>query len=207
VTYYQRIEPPAGLADIILKLLEAIDLFTAKGMLGEAAKARRVVQDFARDLTKLEAEGPPKADEFIRKRLRATAVRPATSGTLAAAVQSHPLPSRYPSGAVGIADIATLDSRAINPRSGGIYWRAQEWGLPGLTPADYARGGRKVAPGYFMPGFSTPSQGSFRAHPYFQQYAYAKGMPALMRLRPVPARHFLRDGTEAWRLLAWTERR
>jgi hypothetical protein len=56
-------------------------------------------------------------------------------------------------------------------------------------------------PGFFMPGGAKPSQAEFRQHPYFEQMPYARGMPALVRKRPLAARYYLRDGSR--RFAAW----
>jgi hypothetical protein len=103
-------------------------------------------------------------------RLRQTQVRPDTPGPhLRDKIVSRPLPTTVPAGAFGIADLDVLDT-AVNPRTGGIYWRSQEFGLPVLP--------QRPAPGFFQPGHARPNQAEFRVHPYFEQMTYARGMPA-----------------------------
>jgi hypothetical protein len=206
VPFYQRLLPPNGLANGYVALLDAMDAYAARGMLTQREEVRRLLNSMWAEYEALSVQGAAKSEEIIRRRIRQTAVRPARSGRLEKGIKSMPLQTSLPSGSIGIADIDHLDATVINPRYRrfGPYWRAQEYGLPGLTPADYGGGGRKVAPGYFMPGYSAPAGGQFRVHPYFQQMGYAKGMPALMRLAPVPARHFLRDGTAEF--IEWRRR-
>lgn len=202
--FYTQIEPDPALARGYVYMLDAIDAYVARGRLGEAAHARRILRRMWREYEELGVQGAVKADEFIRGRLHATAVRPPTSGRLAAAISSRPIPSTFPAGAIGIADLARLEKGAINPRAkkAGSYWRAQEYG----TDAHVGR----IVPGYFFPPQSAPNAAEFRDHPYFQQAKMNKagstrrGMPAMVIGRPLDARHFLRDGTDeavAWHRL------
>lgn len=192
--FYAQLEPDPRLARAYVAILDTIDVYLARGLPQKAAQARRVFQELYRDFDRLGIRGAAKADELIRLRLAQTRVRPPTSGQLDRAIQSHPVPTAFPGGGVGVADMDVLDAVAVNQRTGGVYWRAQEYGLP-VDPA------QKPAPGYFQPGFSRPNMGEFRNHPFFEQMQYARGMPALVRTRPLPARYYLRDGSRAF--AAW----
>lgn len=200
--YYHYVDPDPALARLYGSLERAARNFERRGRVGDALQTRLVSRQLRSEIAVLGHRAPAKADEFIRARLRSTRVgRPDTSGQLSKAIRSSPMPTTLPAAAVNVASIDVLDQGAVNPRSGGIYWRAQEWGLPAVSPDAYTKGGRKVAPGYFMPGYSAPNNAEFRQHPYFQQFGYAKGVPALMRLRAVQPRHYLRDGTKEF--IAW----
>ena len=90
-------------------------------------------------------------------------------------------------GQVEIAWISKLD-QAINPNGGREpYWRSQEFG----SSHNVGRGifGMFDGPG----GSSVPSPLEFRQHPIFLP---GPGGPGTIK-RPIPAKHFLRDGTDA----------
>lgn len=204
--FFRRIRPDSTVAEGYVFLLDAIDLHLAAAAAASdpvirrhevrsAEKVRAILLAMWRDYRWLESTQPGRADEFIRARLRATAVRPPTSGRLERAVASFAIPSQWPLAGVGVASVLALDRGAVNPRGGGIYWRSQEHGLPVIP-------GQRPTPGYFMPGYGAPNPAEFRNHPYFEQMPYVKGMPLLVRKRDLQPRHFLRDGTRnfvAWR--------
>jgi len=83
-------------------------------------------------------------------------------------------------GAVGIGSIEELDT--VVGLDGRPFWRTQEFGSTHNV-------GRVVF-GLFQPGNSLPNQQQFRQHPVFIAGA---GGPMHIQ-RPIPARHFLRDG-------------
>jgi hypothetical protein len=207
--YWQAIGPPVGLERVYFALQDTINIYLAAGLVEEAAKVRAIMRQVDAQLRELSVSGAAEADRLIRQRILATAVRPPTSGRLVDAIQSQPIITLdgkiipYGTGAVGIASLEVLDKRAVNPRTGGIYWRAQEFGLPAvpLSAYRYFGGGRKSARGYFMPGSARPRGSDFRAHPYFQSGGDG---PFMMRQRAVPARHFLRDGTATF--IGWHRR-
>jgi hypothetical protein len=224
--YYQRLNAPKGLVGGYRALLDVLDAYAvrastvvipASGPARTAALAQRaLLRDKGEQVRKLvewmfaeyealEVNGALEADRMIRTFIRQTAVRPPTSGTLEQGIKSRPLSTQVPVGAIGVADLDHLDATVINPRYKrfGPYWRAQEYGLPAVSPSAYGGNGRKVAPGYFQPGNAKPAQSEFRVHPYFVQERYSRGMPALMRLRAVPARHFLEKGTDAF--ITWRQ--
>lgn len=197
MSYFAYLQPDPELVDAYVAMVRTADIYVAKGLMREAAQARAAYERMVRDYEQLSVRGSTKADEFIRSRIRTTAVRPPTGGLLERAIHSTPMQLSFPGGGVNIASLDALDKGAVNPRTGGVYWRSQEYGLPVIP-------GQRPAPGYFMPGYSAPNAGQFRNHPYFQQMGYARGMPALVRKRPLRARHFLRDGADefaAWHAL------
>lgn len=211
--FYQRLNAPRGLAAGYVALLDAMDAYAARAavatlpaeravLLAKREQVRQILTRMWKEYEKLGVDGAIKADELIRARIRATAVRPPTSGRLESGIISRPLPTTWPAGAVGIADIDALDKAAVNPRfhAAGPYWRTQEYGYAGHV-------GRRV-PGYFQPGGARPSGAEFRVHPYFEQVGGAggrapRGTPAMVIRKPIEARHFLRDGTDD--MLAWRQ--
>lgn len=189
--YFTRIEPDPKLAVGYVELLDAIRDYTAKGRIADAAAVRAVLADMWAEYERLGIRAAAKADSFVRNRIRQTQVRPDASGRLRSSIASHPLPSTFPAGAIGIADLDQLDRGATQA---GPYWRAQEYG----TTAHVGR----VVPGYFQPGSARPDPAQFRAHPYFEPVQFQRGTPAMVIRRPLRARHFLRDGaaeTVVWR--------
>lgn len=194
--YYYRVGPGPRLATWYVRLLNLVVLYERLGETVNAARVEAALGILSAGYEDLAKRGPVKADAMIRSRLRTTQKRPETPGPhLRDAIQSRPLPTRFPVGAIGIATIAELEAHE-NPRTGGSYWRAQEYGLP-VRPQDPPVGG------YFQgadPENAAPSQDQFRVHPYFQAQR-GRGMPALVRRRPLAARRFLERGTEDY--LAW----
>jgi hypothetical protein len=197
VRFFQRLDPPKGLAGGYVALLDAMDIYAVRGMMVEHERVRVIVIRMWREYETLSADAAIKADSLIRARIRTTAVRPPTSGRLESGVLSRPLPTTWPAGALGIADLDVLDSTVVNPRfkAAGSYWRTQEYGYAGHVG--------RIVPGFFQPGQARPSAGEFRLHPYFQQVGpkAPKGTPAMRITQPIHARHFLRDGTND--LIAW----
>lgn len=187
--YFTRIEPDADVLAAYVVLLDTIKIYQRGGRLREAAMMEEALLKLREDFERHGRRLAQKAEGLVRDRLRQTQKRADTPGPahLRDKIVARPIPSTFPAGAVGIGDLDTLET-AVNPRTGGVYWRAQEFGLPVSM-----RG--KPAPGYFMPGMSPPNPQGGR-HPYFEQMPYARGMPALVRTRPVPARHYLRDGAQ-----------
>lgn len=193
--FYARIEPDPALARGYIFLLDAIAAYTARGDVVDAAATRAILNDVWQQFERLGPRAAAKADEFIRARIASTQVRPDASGRMRGAVISRPMPSTFPAGALGIADLDELDRQVVNPTAtgAGSYWRAQEYGTT-------AHVGRRV-PGYFQPGQSRPSAAEFRVHPYFGAVLGARGTPAMVIKRPLEARHFLRDGAD--KAVAW----
>lgn len=204
--YYAYVYPDPKLVDVYADLLAWISALEREGRVAAAFRVREIHSELRAAYTTLGIDGARKADQFIRERLRSTAVRGTTSGRLARAIKSRPLPTTLPGAAIGIASIDMLNAGAVSTRTGGgIYWRAQEYGLP-ATPKYLPRTKRHAVPGYFMPGMSAPSDDQFRNHPFFQQFSYDraagdKAPPALVRKRALAARRFLERGSGSY--LAW----
>lgn len=128
------------------------------------------------------------ADEAIRHRIDITRKRP-ESGAFAGArkrlnegVHSEPLGD----GGVGIGSIAALDS--VVGSDGRPFWRAQEEGTS-------ANVGRLIFGTFEGPGLtpSPPDSSLFRVHPVFTPGSGIAAGGGVIR-RPIPARHFVRDG-------------
>lgn len=201
--FYTRIEPDPALARGYVYMLDAIDACRLQAAATPDPLLRRMwrlrenriraaLQRMWREYEQLGVDAAHQADTFIRQAIKQTAVRPPASGRLESAIQSRPLPSTFPAGAIGIADLDVLEK--IAARGGGTYWRAQEYG----TTAHVGR----IVPGYFQPGQARPSAAEFRVHPYFGQATgrngkAPKGTPAMRITRPLHARYFMRDGTTA----------
>lgn len=199
--FYAYVEPDPDLADVYVGLRRVILAFERKGRFKDAARARAVLGELIDGYGVLSRLAPGKADAFIRDVIRQKQVRPPTSGRLWDSIHSVAPPAALPNAAVNIASLAVLDAGAVNPVDKVAYWRAQEYGLPALSPSDYGGGGRRVATGYFTnPGVARPNQGDFRVHAYFQRSS-GKGTPALMRLRAVQPKRFLATGTA--RFIRW----
>jgi hypothetical protein len=181
--FYTRINPDPADARGYVFLLDAIDAHRFHGRPAQAAEVRRIIQRMWRDYDALSVDGARKADELIRARVRATAVRPPTSGALEGGISSAPIPSTFPAGAVGIADLDTLNAATMRANTNEPYWRAQEYGYAGNV-------GRRLR-GFFNPGNSPASGAEFRHHPYFDT---GPG-PRMVIRRPIYARNFLHDGT------------
>lgn len=168
----QRIPTPLARAKLVM-------------LRGAMATARR-------QMRAVEADTARYATKAIRNRVRATQRRPGGSGRLAGGVVSRPVPSPFPAGSVGIADIDVLDRRVVGAANSGRYpgtagrqpyWQAQDEGSTHLV-------GRQMV-GFFMPGMSRPSPSRSRQHARF--VTARAGGPMTVK-RPIEARHFLRDG-------------
>jgi hypothetical protein len=119
----------------------------------------RAYGEFQRNLNELARVTAADATVKMRLALKQTAKRPDTRVRphLATALSARPLPpiAGFPTGAVGIADIARLD-KVVNPQypGAGTYWRAQEYGSTHLV-------GTIIRGFFFGPGWSgdpTPPQ-------------------------------------------------
>lgn len=162
-----------------------------RGMPHPAAKPKAAL--LAHALTQLESEVlageitvAEATDISVRAKIEATRKRPPNpSGPqMENSIVSRPvrpLGSPLPLFAVGLVDIDILD-RGTTSRSGGTYWRTQEFGYGGFV-------GHQVY-GFFEPGRARPDPAQFRTHPIF-----AAGPGARMTIgRPIEARAFLRGG-------------
>jgi hypothetical protein len=215
--YFQRLDPPDGLGQGYVALLDAMDTWELRAlaasnptervtMLAKREELRRVLEQMWKSYDRLGVDGPRRADQIIRRFIRQTAVRPPTSGRLESGILSRALPTAWPAGAIGVADIERLDLTAVNPNYHGkgkkSYWRAQEYGYSGARWAH--------RPGFLHAGPVTPVGSGVSQPPVLRAAAVdpapasPKGTPAMVITKPIRARHFLRDGTAEF--IAWRER-
>jgi hypothetical protein len=212
MAFYQRIDGYRRTRDSYTRIFSQIDrartLAVRANRLGDQITARDLellaarLEAIALQFNDLELGVARKtalrADQAIRQRIDATRVRPrrpgGKSGQLSSRIKSEPLPSRpLALGQVGIARMEELD-KVVNPDfpNAKAYWRAQEYGYDfSQHPRD--KRGNVAIRGFFQPGNAPANGGQFRQHPYFET---AQGAPRMVIRRPVPARHFLRDGTD-----------
>lgn len=179
--------PPALLGGLEL-LAEAAAI--ARDLPGaEATAIAELIATVEAEVTVAGAATAKVADDAIRHRIDITRKRPeagAYSGArkrLNEGVHSEALGE----GAVGVGKIDDLDS--VVGRDGRPFWRAQEEG----TSANI---GRFIYGTFEGPGvpISPPDSSQFRVHPVFTPGGGLAAGGGYIR-RPIPARHFLRDGT------------
>lgn len=192
--YFRQIEPDPAIARSYVLLQDTIANLTARGRVVDARRYLAAYIKMRERYERLGIEGAAESEEFVRLRLESSrSGRPDATGRLQAAIQSRPLVSGLPAGAIGIGDLGTLNratTRSSRGRKYKPYWRAQEYGYSGNVG--------RIVPGYFQPGDSPPSQDEYRAHPYFTRVHYTKGEgetpPAMVIGEPIEARHFLSNG-------------
>lgn len=200
--YFKVLPPPAGLIDGYETLVKASRTYqqaasrsvdpTLRALNRQRAKKiDAALLKLTQRMSAVGKRGATMADAEARANFKRTQVRPDTSARqhLVDLMESRPLTTVLPAGAIGIFDMDRLDRVP--------YWRVQEFGY--TIPTD-----RLPVPGYFMPGGSPPRAAEFRHHAEFEQMQYAKGMPALLLKAGtrIPERSFLRDAAEAvfdWR--------
>lgn len=176
--------PPALLGGIEL-LTEASALAIRLGADAQAVAIDGIIGSVERNVAEIGVETAKVADRAIVDRIRVTRVRPEVSAfgymlpgkRLDEGVKSEVLGL----GAVGIASIEELES--VVGTDGRPFWRTQEYGS--------SHNVGRVVIGVFQPGGSAPDQQDFRKHPIFEP---GGGAGAMHIQRPIPARHFLRDG-------------
>jgi hypothetical protein len=199
VPYYARVSGDRALLNGHRMILDAIDVLRAAREFRRAQALEVAYLEFNRALDRQAKDSARFATAAIRQLLAVT-VRPSTPGPhLADAIISEPISQALASGAFGIGRLDVLNAHE-NPRTGGAYWLVQEIGTGASDPVTGISipsqvGRPKVVPGYFMPGYRRPAAAEFRAHPYFQQMTYAKGMPAMQIKREIEGKHFMRDGS------------
>jgi hypothetical protein len=182
--FYQRYIPDIRLQEGMTLLRAAAATYRAARQPQIAARIEADLAAMQQEMLALSARNAVKADVLAGQVLRSRLVRPETPGPhLADHVRSYPLPGEL--GGLGFADLAQLE-RAIDPKypQHGTYWRAIEFGST-------AQVGRLVV-GYFQPGNAAPNVDERRAHAYFTPEA-GTGAPAMRIVRPIEAKHFLRD--------------
>lgn len=184
--FYEILPTPPALIGGLELLAEALALSRAlPGGLG-AAEIEAVIASVGDRVNAAAQETAMFSERAIVSNIETTRVRPEAHvdrKRLADGIKSESLGM----GSVGIGAIEDLDT--VVGKDGKPFWRAQEFGSTHLV-------GRSIL-GLFQPGTAVPSESEFRKHPIFEE---GEGMglvePGLMRIkRPIPARHFLRDGT------------
>lgn len=177
---------------VIADITAAAEGAARNGFPARAAKYDAIAAELIADLQEAGIQSSKIADAAIRAKFDASRgnrgrIRPENTGQLRKAIRSQPIPTAFPLGAIGIANIDELD-QVVNPRTGGAYWTAQEWG--------YDFRGRKLVGYFFNPGQAAPSADAFRLHAYFQTEGKtgARKVPGMVVKKAVLARHFLRDG-------------
>lgn len=188
-SFFTVLPTPVGLMGGLALLAEAA---TFAGSLpgvsaGERSAIEQVIASTEQKVAEASILTARFSEKMIREKIDVTRVRPEISAFgfivpkkhLADGVKSDVIAL----GAIGIGSIAELDT--VVGTDGRPFWRTQEYG------SDHNVG--RVVFGLFQPGGSLPSQDQFRQHPVFE---VGEGGPMVIR-RPIPARHFLRDGTAA----------
>lgn len=146
---------------------------------------------FSNELDAMAAKTALYADKAIVADLRGKLVRDPTGNRpgIEGSIWSTPVSTGpFSFGMVEVALIANLDA-TVGDVSGVPYWALQEFGSSAMLG--------RVIHGVFVggAGVSFPSQSEFRLHPAF--VAGPGGWGTINQ--PIPAKHFLRDGTaEAW---------
>lgn len=184
--FFSVLPTPPGLVGGIALLTEALTLASALpgGAGGTRGAIERVIAVTEQSIAEASVLTAQFADKAIEAHIDATRVRPKISSfgfnvpkrTLAEGVKSEVIGI----GAIGIASIGELDT--VVGTDGKPFWRTQEYG------SDHNVG--RVIYGLFQPGGAMPSEGQFRQHPVFEPTAGGR----MEIRRPIPARHFLRDG-------------
>jgi hypothetical protein len=182
--FFSVLPPPPALAGGLTLLTECLAIARRlPGSLGAEIAELLVAVREAVDLAAVETARV--GSEAARRHLDVTRVRPEAGGfrggrkRLNEGIHSEALGG----GAVGIGSIEGLDS--VVGTDGKPYWRAQEYGYQGNV-------GRVVL-GFFQPGSHPASQEQFRQHGVF----VAGAGPPMHIQRPIPARHFMREGAAA----------
>lgn len=203
-TYFKVLGPPHALAATYDFMTAAVRNYRRGAQIAtdprnrSFARARaemieRALGRMRSELTALGRAGAVRAQSEAIARLRKTQVRPdpPTQGKrLQDLIVCRAIVTSLPSGSIGIGDMKELDRTP--------YWRAQEFGY--ILPEP------RIIPGYFQPGFARPDAKQFRQHPVFEQFTYARGMPALnlpAGKRIAQQRRYLRDTVSSvaqWRL-------
>jgi hypothetical protein len=188
--FFSVLPAPPALAGGLELLAECL-LIARELPTGQGALVSDLMAAVQAEVTGAAIQTARAADEAIRHRIALTRVRPRSpsfSGSdaftgggggrklLEDGIHSESLGL----GGVGIASIEELDT--VVGKDGRPFWRTQEFGSTHNV-------GRVVL-GFFQPGSVAPDQSQFRRHPIF---VAGPGVPMHIQ-RPIPARHFLRDG-------------
>lgn len=155
-------------------------------------KVTKIQTDFAQNLDQIAKLVAVNSQKMIVASLRSKLVRPPTGihPGLEDVIWCTPVSTGpFSFGQVELAWVSKLDE-AVNPEGGVLpYWRAQEFGYSGNL-------GRRLF-GTFSGGAADamPTALQFRQHAVF---TFGDGPNAGLGTitRPIPAKHFLRDGTD-----------
>lgn len=184
--FYELLPAPPALLGGLELLSEAAALAVRIGDGAQAALIEDLAANVERKAAEIGLETAKVADRSIVAQINKTRLRPAAGAlsprpkTLEEGVKSEPLGM----GGVGIASISELDS--VVGTDGQPFWRAQEYG------SDHNVG--RVIVGVFQPGDAPADPSESRRHPIFEVGA---GGGVMVIRRPIPAKHFLRDGSAA----------
>lgn len=178
--------PPALLGGLELLAEAAVIARELPGP--EAAAIIELAASVREGVTLAGVETAKAADSAIEHRIDITRKRPEAGAwrggrkRLNEGIHSEALGN----GAVGIGSIDDLDK--VVGTDGRPYWRAQEEGTS-------ANVGREIFGTFEGPGLTPgpPNQAEFRVHPVFTPGDGLAAGKGTIR-RPIPARHFLRDG-------------
>lgn len=151
-------------------------------------KVAKVQTEFAGTVNRIAQATAVEADRLMKMDLKAKIVRPPTGnrpGLEDSIVSVAPLGGQI---ATGLVEVALVDKLEGALGTGGAaYWRTQEFGYTGNV-------GRTIQGVFTGAGGSAPPDPTlFRQHPVFMPGAGGKGTIG----RPIPAKHFLRDGSDA----------
>lgn len=184
--YFAVLPAPPGLPGGILLLQEAAALARAAPIGAEVrAAVEEIISGVERGVARVTVETIKVSETAIVEHIQRSRVRPEISAfgfmvpkkRLEDGIKSEALGL----GGVGIGSIAELDT--VVGTDGRPFWRTQEYG------SDHNVG--RIVYGLFQPGGAAPSATEFRKHPVFEP---GSGGAMVIR-RPIPARHFMRDGT------------
>lgn len=185
--FFTVLPQPVGLTAGLELLAEAAALGSKlPPEIGQSAEIEALSAMVERSVIDASVQTAKVSEEAIKQRIALTRVRPEAASFGGAAISTgKKLEDAIHSeaialGAIGIASVEVLDS--VVGVDGRPFWRTQEYGSTHNV-------GRVVF-GLFQPGNSLPDQQSFRQHPVF---VAGPGGPMHIT-RPIPARHFLRDG-------------
>lgn len=170
-----------------------------QGPTGATAAMLRAYSRWQRGLDDIAKASALDAQQAVQRALKSSAKRPDTGiggPHIHDLIRCRPVKHAFPTGEVGIGDIAFLD-RAVDPdyEDAGPYWRAQEFGTT-------AHVGRSIYGYFYGAGWSSPAVPSTgqSGQPLFSPrrggVRGGKGGKGTIR-RPIMARHFLRDGMRA----------
>lgn len=179
-------------------ILTARQSFLAAGDQASALKLAQIYVTFNDSLNNVARQAAAKSEVEIRVALAKSQKRPDTARggiKLKNTIRSEWAKGSPSLAYVGVGVIAELD-RAVNPNSSSRdpYWKVQEYGFV----YDHYPEGFFFGPGY--QGAAMPNPAQFRQHPLF--IPSTKG--GKFKSPPkVPARHFLRNGTDV-SIAFWT---